>query len=170
MIGLGTPVRLGGSTTWSGTCTRSPARSLYQWTRHRLRASGPCGSASPTICSWSNVDGSASWPNRGNLIPWSRNRSMLFERARSSTTRSARPNWFSNATELTSAEETDEADETSAVTRTVCQVDASSATPAGAMSSQEHQQAGREQCPADCGSHTDVDSGRADRAGALVFQ
>ena len=32
-----TPVRLDGSTTWSGTSTRSPARSLYQWTRHRLR-------------------------------------------------------------------------------------------------------------------------------------
>ena len=80
MIGLSTPVSDDGSTTWSGTSTRLPARSLYQWTRQRLRASGPCGSASPTRAG-SIVDGSASSANVGSVMPRSRNRSTLLASA-----------------------------------------------------------------------------------------
>jgi hypothetical protein len=76
MMGLSTPVSDDGSTTWSGTSTRLPARSLYQCTRHRLRASGAFLSASPTS-SAGNDDGSASWAKVGSVMPRSRKRATL---------------------------------------------------------------------------------------------
>src|SRR6266508_918755 len=95
MTGLSIPVSSLGSTTWSGTSTRAPVTSLYQWFRHRLRASGPCGSASPTRAASITV-GPASSANVGNEIPRSANRATLLAKASSSTTRSASPNWPSN--------------------------------------------------------------------------
>ena len=91
------PVSDGGSTTWSGTSTRPPSRSLYQCRRHRLRASGPSRSASPTR---SGDDA----PRLGQLGERRQDDALLAEARRrcwpahaSSTTRSARPNWSSKA-------------------------------------------------------------------------
>ena len=96
MIGDSIPVRDDGNTTWFGTSTRLPSRSLYQCTRNRLRGSA-ASLSTPFVMSCEISRGSANSPKVGSTIFCAAKRFTLLSRDAGSTTVLARPSCSCNA-------------------------------------------------------------------------